>query len=42
MAGDPSLNVALYMTIQGEEVVWQPRLRHAAFDWEIPRLIERY
>lgn len=21
-------------------VVWQPRLRRATFDWEIPRLIE--
>lgn len=44
MASDPSSVVALYMSIQGEGVVWQPILRRGAFDWEIPwvtQLLER-
>lgn len=40
MVEDPNLIMALYMTIQGEDVVWMSRLRRAAFDWEIPMLIE--
>lgn len=32
MAGDPGSVVADNLAIQGENVVWQPRLRCAAFD----------
>lgn len=42
MVEDPNSIMASYMTIQGEEVVWVPRLRRADFDWEIPRLIELF
>lgn len=40
MAADPNSHVASYMTSQGVEVVWSPKLKQVAFDWEIPRLIE--
>lgn len=35
MAVDPNIVVASYMSILGGEIVWQPCLRRAAFDWEI-------
>lgn len=32
MSEDPSSYVILNMSLQGGEVVWEPRLRRAAFD----------
>lgn len=31
--------VAEHMSVHGGEVVWHPHHRHAAFDWEIPRVV---
>lgn len=40
MADNPTSIVASYMIIQREEVVRAPKLRRAAFDWEILRLTQ--
>lgn len=44
MAVNPNVVIASCYLVLGGEIVWQPTLRRATFDWEIPRvahLLER-